>query len=141
MEVAKDHDNDSIKTFDDLPVELRLKVFGNLKSPVDLKNAWNTSILWKNILDERKQEFLLPDVLPHLQAYLSKGDINNCRKVSKSWEEGVDNFLRTTRLRTIRTFLRSLDDYQKFTSDMRDTVSQCELCGLGLFEEAPRFRR
>ncbi|CAL8079208.1 unnamed protein product [Orchesella dallaii] len=119
MEVAMDLKNTNTKTIEDLPQELMCLVFGNLKSPEDLKNAWNTCILWNRILDEHKQEFLLPNILPHLQAYLSKSDIYNCRMVSKSWKQGFDSFLRTTKSRTFMTSISSFDDFQKFSSVMR----------------------
>ncbi|CAL8079145.1 unnamed protein product [Orchesella dallaii] len=114
MEVAIEVDNKNIKTIGDLPKEIMCLVFGNLTNPEDLKNAWNTCILWNDILDERKQEFLLPNILPHLQAYLSAGHIYKCRKVSKSWKEGVDSFLRTTKSRTFISSISSLTDYMHF---------------------------
>ncbi|CAL8079191.1 unnamed protein product [Orchesella dallaii] len=119
MEVAMDLNDTNTKTIKDLPEEVMRPLLGNLKGPEDLKNAWNTCIFWNDILDERKQEFLLPNILPHLQAYLSKGDIYNCRMVSKSWKEGVDSFLRTTKSRTFITSICSVDDFQKFRSVMR----------------------
>ncbi|ODM97462.1 hypothetical protein Ocin01_09216 [Orchesella cincta] len=76
-----------------LPTELWFEVLENINNSQDFLSCINAFPLWNRILAQRKTKELLQPVFLHVEEYLDKSSLLNCRLVSTHWKSVIDDLI------------------------------------------------